>query len=358
MTAFLGFMRKEFYHIFRDKRSMYVLFGLPIVQLLLFGFAIRNELNQADLAIWDRSNDPVTRELTGRIFASGTFVSAGVIHSEADIDPLFKSGRARQIVVFEPDFAERLSREGSAHVGLITDASDPNQAQILQAAVESIVADGRPNMRVSVRMLYNPQLKSTNLFVPGLIAIILMLVNALMTSISITREKELGTMEALLASPLPPIQIIVGKVIPYLALSLVNVTTVLVVANVVFKVPFVGSIPLFFAEAVLFTMTALSLGILISTKAKTQQVAMFVALGGLLLPTILLSGFIFPVENMAKPLQVISNVVPARWFLEIVRGILLKGNGLTELWEETLILAGMTAGFILISLKNFNIRLD
>jgi ABC-2 type transport system permease protein len=133
---------------------------------------------------------------------------------------------------------------------------------------------------------------------------------------------------------------------------------VLVVANVVFKVPFVGSIPLFFAEAVLFTMTALSLGILISTKAKTQQVAMFVALGGLLLPTILLSGFIFPVENMAKPLQVISNVVPARWFLEIVRGILLKGNGLAELWEETLILAVMTAGFIALSLKNFKIRLE
>lgn len=358
MTAFLGFMRKEFFHIFRDKRSMYVLFGLPIVQLLLFGFAIRNELNEADLAVWDRSNDPVTRELTSRIFASGTFVSAGVVRHESDIDPLFESGRARQVVVFEPDFAERLEREGTAHVGLITDASDPNQAQILQAAVESIVADVRPTMRVSVRMLYNPQLRSTNLFVPGLIAIILMLVNALMTSISITREKELGTMEALLASPLPPIQIIVGKVIPYLALSLVNVMTVLMVATAVFKVPFEGNIALFIAEAVLFTMTALSLGILISTKAKTQQVAMFVALGGLLLPTILLSGFIFPVENMARPLQVVSNVVPARWFLEIVRGIMLKGNGLAELWEETLILIGMTVALILISLKNFNIRLD
>ncbi len=358
MTAFLGFMRKEFFHIFRDKRSMYVLVGLPIVQLLLFGFAIRNELNEADLAIWDRSNDPVTRELTSRIFASGTFVSAGVVRHESDIDPLFESGRARQVVVFEPDFAERLEREGTAHVGLITDASDPNQAQILQAAVESIVADVRPTMRVSVRMLYNPQLRSTNLFVPGLIAIILMLVNALMTSISITREKELGTMEALLASPLPPIQIIVGKVIPYLALSLVNVMTVLMVATAVFKVPFEGNIALFIAEAVLFTMTALSLGILISTKAKTQQVAMFVALGGLLLPTILLSGFIFPVENMARPLQVVSNVVPARWFLEIVRGIMLKGNGLAELWEETLILIGMTVALILISLKNFNIRLD
>lgn len=358
MTAFMGFIRKEFFHIFRDKRSMGVLFGLPIVQLLLFGFAIRNELNQADLAIWDRSGDEITRQLTAKIFASGTFVSAGVIHNEAEIDPLFKSGRARQIVVFEPEFAVRLEREGKAHVGLITDASDPNQAQILQASVESIVADVKPNMRVSVRMLYNPQLRSTNLFVPGLIAIILMIVNALMTSISITREKELGTMEALLASPLSPIQIIIGKVIPYLALSIVNVTTVLIVANVVFEVPFVGSITLFFAEAVLFTMTALSLGILISTKAKTQQVAMFVALGGLLLPTILLSGFIFPVENMAVPLQVVSNAIPARWFLEIVRGILLKGNGLAELWEETLILAVMTVAFITLSLKNFNIRLD
>ncbi len=358
MNAFAGFIRKEFFHIFRDKRSMYVLFGLPIVQLMLFGYAIRNELNHADLAVWDRSGDAVTRELTSRIFASGTFRMAGVVRHESEIDPLFKSGRARQIVVFEPDFENRLMREGTAHVGLITDASDPNQAQILQAAVGAIVADVKPNMRVSVRMLYNPQLRSTNLFVPGLIAIILMLVNALMTSISITREKELGTMEALLASPLPPIQILIGKVIPYLALSMVNVSTVLVVANVVFDVPFVGSLPLFFMEAVLFTMTALSLGILISTKAKTQQVAMFVALGGLLLPTILLSGFIFPVENMAIPLQVVSNIVPARWFLEIVRGIMLKGNGLAELWEETLILAVMTVAFIAISLKNFKIRLE
>jgi ABC-2 type transport system permease protein len=352
MKAFIGFLRKEFYHIFRDRRTLAILFGMPVVQLLLFGFAIRNELNQADLAIWDRSNDASTREITARVFASGTFRYAGDVGSEGDIDRLFRSGRARQVLVFESGFAQNPT------VAVITDASDPNQAQVLQAAVEGIVAGARPTMRVSVRMLYNPGLRSTNLFVPGLIVIILMLVSTLMTSISITREKELGTMETLLASPLPPGEIIVGKVIPYLALSIVNVSTVLLLSVTVFDVPFVGNPVLFYAESFLFALTALSLGILISTKAKTQQVAMMLSLGGLLLPTILLSGFIFPVANMPVPLQMVSHIVPARWFLEIVRGILLKGLGWAELWQETLVLAGMTAVFIGASIRNFNTRLD
>ena len=358
MRAFIGFLRKEFYHIFRDKRTLAILFGMPVVQLLLFGFAIRNELNHADLAVWDRSNDVATREITARLFASGTFRYAGAVTSEADIDALFRGGKARQVVVFEPEFAKRLQTEGRATVAVITDASDPNQAQVLQAAVEGVVGEGRPTMRVSVRMLYNPGLRSANLFVPGLIVIILMLVSTLMTSIAITREKELGTMEALLASPLPPAEIIIGKVIPYLALSIVNVSTVLLLAVLVFDVPFVGNLAFFYAEAFLFATTALSLGILISTKVETQQVAMMISLGGLLLPTILLSGFIFPVANMPVPLQVVSHIVPARWFLEIVRGVMLKGLGWAELLQETAVLIGMTALFIGASVRNFNPRLD
>lgn len=357
MRAFWGFVRKEFYHIFRDKRTLVILFGMPVIQLLLFGYAIRNELTSADLAVWDQSNDVVTRELTGKLFASGTFKLAAVIHSEKEIEELFRKGIARQVVVFGPDFANRQAR-GTAEILMITDASDPNMAQVLQGATQSILSDARPTMNVSVRMLYNPQLKSTSLFVPGLIALILMLVSALMTSISITREKELGTMETLLASPLSPIDIILGKVIPYLILSLVNVCSVLFIATFVFDVPFIGSITLFFIEAFLFTLTALSLGIVISTKAKTQQVAMMVALAGLLLPTILLSGLIYPVDNMPAPLYALSHVVPARWFLEIVRGIMLKGNGIAELWPQTLILVGMTVALITVSLKNLNIRLD
>jgi ABC-2 type transport system permease protein len=358
MKAFIGFLRKEFYHIFRDRRTLAILFGMPVVQLLLFGFAIRNELNHADLAVWDQSNDVATRAITARLFSSGTFRYAGAVRSEDDIDRLFRSGQARQVVVFEPGFAKRMEADGHARVALITDASDPNQAQVLEAAVANVIGESTPKMKVSVRMLYNPGLRSATLFVPGLIVIILMLVSTLMTSISITREKELGTMETLLASPLPTAEIIIGKVIPYLALSIVNVSTVLLLSVTVFDVPFVGSLAFFYAEAFLFATTALSLGILISTQAKTQQVAMMLSLGGLLLPTILLSGFIFPVANMPVPLQVVSHIVPARWFLEIVRGVMLKGLGWAELWQETLVLLAMTAVFIGASVKNFNTRLD
>lgn len=358
MNAFIGFVRKEFCHIFRDRRTLVILFGMPVVQLLLFGYAIRNELRQADLAVWDRSADVETRLLISKLFASETFRFAGYVESEAQIDALFRSGRARQVIVFEDGFARRLERDGRAGITILTDASDPNQAQVLRAAVEGVLQGSRPSMAVSVRMLFNPELRSANLFVPGLIAIILMLVSTLLTSISITREKELGTMETLLASPLPPTQIIVGKVVPYLVLSVVNLSTVLALAVTVFDVPFVGNPVLFYATALLFTLTALSLGILISTKAKTQQVAMMVSLGGLLLPTILLSGFIFPIQNMPVPLQILSHAVPARWFLEIARGIMLKGVGMAELWQETVVLLGMTAVFIGVSVRNLNPRID
>ena len=207
-------------------------------------------------------------------------------------------------------------------------------------------------------MRFNPELKSIFLFVPGLIALILMLVSALMTSITITREKELGTMEILLVSPLKPIQIIVGKVLPYFLLSFINVSTILVLARLVFHIPIRGSVLLLLAECLLFILCALSLGILISAKSKTQQTATMISLSGLLLPTIILSGFIFPIDSMPKILQVISHIVPAKWFLIIIRGIMLKGVGFEYFWKETLILAFMTAVLMTASIRSFKIRLD
>jgi len=207
-----------------------------------------------------------------------------------------------------------------------------------------------------VRMRYNPELKSVHLFVPGLIALILMLVCALMTSITITREKEVGTMEVLLVSPLKPVQIIVGKVIPYLVISLAIVSVVLALAHFVFQVPLRGSLVLLMLECLLFITCALSLGILISTRSNSQQTAMMVSLAGLLLPTVILSGFIFPVASMPPALQMVSHIVPAKWFLIIVRGIMIKGVSFVDIWQETLVLAGMTLFFLAVSVKNFDDR--
>ena len=368
MRRFMGFVRKEFYHIVRDRRTALILFGMPILQLLLFGYAIRNEISEVKTGILDQSHDIDTQKLTDKIFSSGTFVPAAALHSSREIEKGFASGRMNEVVVFEPRFGEKLQREGRAELQVITDGSDPNVSRIVTAYTESIVRDylrekaestgSIPGVDAVPLMMFNPGLKSVYLFVPGLMALILMLVSALMTSISITREKENGTMELLLVSSLRPLQVIVGKVVPYLMLSFVNVVTVVALASFVFGVPCRGSLLLLFLESLLFIMTALSLGILISTVTSSQQVAMMIALGGLLLPTVLLSGFIFPVASMPLPLQLISNVIPARWYLVIVRAVMLKGAGIETLWKETLILLAMTAVFMVASVRKFSERLQ
>jgi ABC-2 type transport system permease protein len=362
MKSFLGFIIKEFQHIIRDKRTLIILFGMPLAQLLIFGYAVRNELTLTGISILDQSKDAQTQLITDKLTASGYFEITSLLEDESQIEDVFRSGEARMVLIYGPDYARNLQRNGVGSVQIITDASNPNMAQLVQSYTAAIISEtstSRPNGIIpEVRMLYNPELRSANLFVPGLIAIILMLVSALMTSIAITREKELGTMEVLLASPLHPLVIILGKVLPYLLLSILNVITVLFIAQVVFDVPFVGNYIHFFIQAMLFTITALSLGILISTITNSQQVAMMIALAGLLLPTILLSGFIFAVENMPMVLQVISNIIPARWFLVIIKGIMLKGSGIELLWKETLILVGMMMFLIFISVRKFKIRLE
>ncbi len=384
MKAFWGFIKKEFLHIFRDRRTLLILFGMPLAQLLLFGYAVRNELNRADIAILDHSRDEVTREITGKLLSSGHFQLSAWLESEAEIEEVFQRGIARNVVVFESDFGRKLIREGRADVLIVTDASDPNMAQILEGYTANIIREYqqewqmRNRMAMSgvggmtsgagglaasgiipeMRMLFNPELRSANLFVPGLIAFILMLVSAFLTSIAIAREKEMGTMEVLLVSPLDPRQIIAGKVLPYLVLSIVNVFTVLVVALVVFQVPFRGSVILFSLLSLLFIMTALALGLRISNAVRDQQTAMMMSLAGLLLPTILLSGFIFPISNMPVILQYLSHIVPAKWYLIIIRGIMLKGVGLEVLWMEALILLGMMSLLFVVSIKSFKIRLE
>jgi len=367
MKRFLGFVKKEFLHIFRDGKTLIILFGLPVVMIIVFGYVVTMDIHDVEVGIWDRSRDQETKHATRKIFSSGYFLPAGYLESEGEIGQFFRGGRAKVVVVFEEDFEKRLRAEGKAAIRLITDASDANSAQlsvtylqgVLMSHFQSLNADVKMPWSVEVksRMYYNQELKGVYMFVPGLMALILMLVSALMTSVTITREKEFGTMELLLASPLKPREIILGKVTPYLVLSLVNAITIILLGNLVFHVPVVGSIWLLLAQCMLYISLALSLGVLISTSAKTQQVAMVMSMLGLLLPTILLSGFIFPIDNMPKILQWLSAIIPARYFIVVIKSIMLKGTGMAFIWKETLILTGMTFFFIVAATRRFQIRL-
>ncbi len=368
MKRFIGFVTKEFYHIFRDKRTMFILFGMPIAQIMLFGFAITNEINNVNIAILDQSKDVTTQKIIAKINASKYFIVKQNISHENEIENVFKKGKVKAVLVFENHFIKNLETKKQAKIQVITDATDPNIANtvtnyvnaILQNYTQQLNRDKSPanSIQTQTQLYYNPELKSVFNFVPGVMTIILMLVSAMMTSISITREKELGTMEVLLVSPLKPFQVIIGKVFPYIFLSIINATVIVLLGYFVFKMPIVGSLFLLAFESILFIITALSLGILISTIADSQQTAMMISLFGLMLPVIILSGFIFPISSMPLPMQIISNIIPAKWFIIIVKAVMLKGASVSVIWKETLILIGMTALYILLSIKKYKIRLE
>ena len=367
MKRFIGFIKKEFYHIFRDKRSLFILFGMPVAQILLFGFAITNEINNVDIAVLDYARDNESQKIIEKIKASTYFHVENEILNEKAIEEEFKKGKIKAVLLFEKDFAKKLQTENKATVQVITDATEPNVASTIANYTQSIIQNYQNQKNtvqknngvvIQSRMLYNPELKSVFNFVPGVMTVILMLVSAMMTSISITREKELGTMEILLVSPLKPFQVILGKVFPYVFLSIINAIVIVSMGYFIFGMPINGSVLLLAFESILFIITALSLGILISTISNTQQTAMMISLMGLMLPVIILSGFIFPIASMPLPMQVISNIIPAKWFIIIVKSIMLKGVGLEYIFKETLILVGMTLLFIGLSIKNYKTRLE
>ena len=367
MKRFIGFIKKEFYHIFRDKRSLFILFGMPVAQILLFGFAITNEINNVDIAVLDYARDTESQKIIQKIKASTYFHVENEILNEKAIEGEFKKGKIKAVLLFEKDFAKKLQTENKATVQVITDATEPNVASTIANYTQSIIQNYQNQKNtvqknngvvIQSRMLYNPELKSVFNFVPGVMTVILMLVSAMMTSISITREKELGTMEILLVSPLKPFQVILGKVFPYVFLSIINAIVIVSMGYFIFGMPINGSVLLLAFESILFIITALSLGILISTISNTQQTAMMISLMGLMLPVIILSGFIFPIASMPLPMQVISNIIPAKWFIIIVKSIMLKGVGLEYIFKETLILVGMTLLFIGLSIKKYKTRLE
>lgn len=368
MRQFLYFIRKEFYHVWRDRQTLFILLGLPLTQILIFGFALTNEVKNSRIAVLDNSKDEMTRAIIQQLEASRYFEVVEHISSNAQLESSFQAGAIKMAVVFPAGFQSELLHSHSAAVQLIGDATDPNTSNTLINYASAVIMDyqqamrGQPTLpfliQTEMRMLYNPQLKGSYNFVPGVMAMVLMLVCAMMTSISIVREKEMGTMEVILVSPIIPLRVVLAKLVPYFLLSVVNIVSILLLSVWVLDVPIQGSIVLLMAECMLFTITSLMLGLLISSVAGSQQVAMLVSLMGLFLPTVLLSGFMFPIENMPAALRVISNIVPAKWFFIIVKNVMIKGLGIEHVWKPTLILLGMTLFFMVVSIRKFKPRLE
>jgi ABC-2 type transport system permease protein len=364
MKQFKVFVRKEFFHVFRDRKTLLLLFGLPIVQIVLFGFALTNEIKNSKIVVCDYARDEISRQITNKLMASTNFEVERSLMSHQQIEQAFREGKIKLAVVFPAKLTEALEHQKNAQIQLIADASDPNTATTLVNYTTNIIYDYQADrlhipyvIQPEIRMLYNPELKGATNFVPGVMALVLLLICVLMTSVSIVREKENGTMEILLVSPFHRFMVIMAKVTPYFVLSLVNLLVILLLSVYLLDTPIRGNVLLLVFVSCIFIITALSLGILISNVTNTQQTAMFFSFVGMLMPTVLLTGFMFPIENMPKILQIISNIVPSKWYFIIVKSVMIKGLGFSAIWKETVILLSMTVLLTFVSLKRFKIRL-
>lgn len=377
MKAFLAFVRKEFYHILRDRKTLLVLLVMPVAEIILFGFALSTEIKNLKIAVLDPSRDAATERIINDFQASSYFNIIDMAERPDDIDKLFRSNSIDLAIVFESNFYSRALHEGDAGVQIIADGSNINTATMAvyyasniisryqgELAAERMMQGGgtiaaAPLMIIPlVKMLYNPQGNSAFNFVPGVMGMILMLICAMMTAVAIVREKERGTMEVLLVSPVRPLSMIFAKTIPYLAVSTINLITILLLSVYVLGVPISGSIGWLFILSVIFILVSLSLGILISTLVANQVGAMLASGMLLMLPTILLSGMLFPIEAMPLPLQWLTNIVPARWYIDSVKVIMIQGLGIKFALNDLLILIVMAAVLLGFSLKFYKNRLE
>ncbi len=352
MKQFISFVIKEAKHILRDKRTMLILFGMPLALMLLFGFAITTDVRNVRTVVVTSSMDHLAQQAVDRLAASEYFTITQVVATPKDAELAIRGQKADLAVVFGADFASK--RSG---VQFIVDGADPNMAQQWTNYATAVLtnADGGA---VNTKLLYNPQMKSAYNFVPAIMGMLLMLVCAMMTSISIVREKEKGTMEVLLVSPVKPIMVIVAKAVPYLVLAFFILIIILLMARFVLDVPLAGSLVWILVVSVIYILLALSLGLLISNVAKTQLVALLLSAMVLLLPIVMLSGMLFPVESMPKVLQWISAIIPPRYYIEAMRKLMIMGVGIGAVLKEVAVLAGMTVFLLAVALKKFNTRLE
>lgn len=364
---FIAFVGKEIRHILRDRRTMLILFGMPLIMMLLFGFAISTDVKDVRLVAVTTPADHLTQRMLARLDASEYFILTHTTHTTIEAEQLIRNGQADIAIVFSPHFADRLPK-GQGQVQLILDGADPNQAsmqgayatQILQAGMaEAMSAAHVPqSTEIITRLLYNPQMKSAYNFVPGIMGLLLLLICAMMTSVSIVREKERGTMEVLLVSPIRPLLILIAKAVPYFLLSIIILLFILGISNFVLKVPVAGNLLAILTLCLLYIFLALCLGLLISVVAKTQLQALLISGMLMLMPNLLLSGMIYPIESMPLPLQWFSAIIPARWFIAAIRKLMVMGVGLQMVGRELLILTAMSLLILGIALKKFKTRLE
>jgi len=365
---FMAFVRKEFYHISRDRMTMLILLVMPILMLVLFGYALNTEVKNSKIAVYDPSHDDVTRAIIEKLQINNYFVLHKMLKSPDEVDKCFKSGEVAMIIVFSENFYENLLHGGHAQIQLLADGSDPNTASTITAYATNIIAGYQQDLlkmdkipyqiTPEIKLLYNPSMVAAYNFVPGVMGMIILLICAMMTSVSIAREKENGTMEILLVSPMKPLYVILSKAVPYFFLSIVNLFTILVVSVFVMGVPIAGSFFWLIVLSLLYIFVSLALGLLISSVVNTQMAAMLISAMGLMMPVMLLSGMLFPSENMPLFLQLIGDTIPAKWYIEAVKKIMIKGLGVGAILNELAILSVMAVALISISLRNFKIRLE
>jgi ABC-2 type transport system permease protein len=368
MKQLLTFIRKEFYHVLRDSRVLLMLFGLPIVQVILFGFALSTEIKNTGIAVFDQDKSAVSSALVSKINTNKYFDIDRNLTNSSQFQDAFKDGKVKIVLVIPSDFSENLSLQKKANLQMIIDGTDINLGNQISNYLQNIILDFYKNQAKNstqsynvtpeIRMLYNPQLKGAPNFVPGVMALILLIVCVMMTAIAIVKEKETGTMEILLVSPMKPSFVIIAKAVPYFILSMLIVLVILILSYFLLDLPIKGSLILLLFVSTIFILTNLLIGILISIFVKTQQQAMLISLIATMLPTLMLSGFMFPIENMPIPLQVVSNIIPAKWYYIMIKNIMIKGTGIAIIWKPFLVLFGMMIVLFAIAVKKFKIRLE
>lgn len=370
MKEFFALVKKEFRHIFRDRRTVLIVMIMPVVQIMLFGFAVSTEVTRARVAFCGDASDAAARNIMYRIGNNKYLELVGVLPSPDGIEDMFRKNKADAVVCFGRDFGRSLQSASGASVRIIGDGSDPNTARIISSYVAGVIQQEQQDMEISVtgerkasmspvvQLMYNPAMKSSYNFVPGVMGLILMLICSMMTAVSIVREKETGTMELLLVSPVRPLWVILSKLMPYLLLSAANFVCILLLSHYVMDVPVRGSVWLLALVAVVFVVTSLAVGILVSVISSSQRTAMLICGMGLTMPTMIFSGIIFPCENMPLVLQCFSDIIPAKWFIIMVKKIMIQGDGLASVAGELSILLGMAALLLFLSMKSFKTRLQ
>lgn len=369
MREVLAFIQKEFRHIFRDRRTTLIVLVMPVVQIVLFGFAITTEVHNAVIDVVGDMTDPAIQKIVSRIDANEYLEIGEILNSTSDIDVRIRKGKAKAALCFCQNFEKELRSGGKAAVKIVSDGADPNTAQIVTSYIKGVLASEQleisagltagavPSMRPNVQLMYNPAMNSAYNFVPGVMGLILMLICSMMTSVSIVKEKELGTMELVLVSPVKPFWIILSKLTPYLVLSAINFVSVLLLAHYVMGVPVNGSITLLSFVALIFVGSSLGLGLLVSVISSTQQTAMLLCGMGLTMPTMMLSGLIFPCESMPVALRIFSDIIPAKWFIIMVKKIMIQGAGISSIVKELSVLTSMMVLLLWVSIKKFKTRL-